>query len=128
MSEVINEQREILTASCTLASTSEFKAILREELIVSESHMETLISILREFSMKAGRILHDAFALNLVKEGYKERSILLVSLLRNNFGQFIGDYLLNKWLPAFPDNCIVLSCSQVHSLIPPSHQWIWLPH
>jgi hypothetical protein len=50
--------------------------------------METLISsTFREFSMKVGRILHDAFTLNLVKEGQKERALLLVSLLRNNFGQ-----------------------------------------
>ncbi len=111
MVEEFNEQRETLTVPGITPSTSEFRAILREELIVSESRMETLISsTLREFSMKVGRILHDAFSLNLVKEGQKERALLLVSLLRNNFGQSIGDDLLNEWLPAFPAN-------QVHSSV-----------
>ena len=113
--------KEKLTAPGIPSSTSEFRAILREELIVSESRMETLISLtLREFSMKVGRILHDAFSLNLVKEGQKERALLLVSLLRNNFGQSIGDDLLNEWLPAFPANQVHSSVTQPGSQPDPS--------
>ena len=63
--------------------------------------MENLIAaVLREFSLKVGRFLHEAFSLNLAWEAQKERSLLLVSLLRNNFGQKVGDDLLNEWLPA----------------------------
>jgi len=122
LDEEFNEQRETLTAPGIPYSTSEFRAFLREELIVSESRMETLISsTLREFSMKVGRILHDAFSLNLVKEGQKERALLLVSLLRNNFGQSIGDDLLNEWLPAFPANQVHSSVMQPGSQPDSSH-------
>jgi len=82
-----------------------FRSILREELIESECRMENLIAgALREFSMKVGRLLHEAFSLNMAKEGHKERSLLLVSLLRNNFGQAVGDDLLNEWLPSCSPN------------------------
>ena len=82
------------------SGSQNIRAMLREELIESECRMENLIAgALREFSMKVGRLLHEAFSLNMAKEGHKERSLLLVSLLRNNFGQAIGDDLLNEWLP-----------------------------
>ena len=82
------------------SGSQNIRAILREELIESKCRMENLIAgALCEFLMKLGRLLHEAFSLNMAKEGQKERSLLLVSLLRNNFGQAIGDDLLNEWLP-----------------------------
>jgi hypothetical protein len=63
------------------SSSQNLCAILCKELIESKCRMENLImGALCEFSMKVGQLLHEAFSLNMAKEGQQECSLLLVSL------------------------------------------------
>jgi hypothetical protein len=82
-------------------STIDFRMIIKEELASCERRLDDAIhASLTGFSIKLGHFLHEVFKINLLNEGAKERSLLLISLLRNAFGQEVSEVLQGEWLPA----------------------------
>jgi hypothetical protein len=47
-----------------------------------------------------GDFLHEVFKINLLNEGAKERSLFLISIPRNAFGQEVSGVLQGEWLHA----------------------------
>jgi hypothetical protein len=83
--------------------TEDFRKIMREELVSSEKRLDdTIRASLTGYSIKLGKFLHEVFNINLLNEGAKERSLLLISSIRNAFGQEVSDVLQGEWLPACP--------------------------
>lgn len=74
---------------------------MREELASSEKRVDDIIrASLTGFSIKLGQFMNEVFKMNLLSEGAKERSLLLISLLRNAFGPEVSEALQEEWLPA----------------------------
>jgi hypothetical protein len=83
---------------------ADLRGIMKEELASSEKRLDDSIrASLTGFSIKLGQFMHEVFKMNLLSEGAKERSLLLISLLRNAFGQEVSDTLQREWLPANKD-------------------------
>jgi hypothetical protein len=82
---------------------ADLRGIMKEELASGEKRLDDSIhASLTGFSIKLGQFMK-VFKLNLLSEGTKERSLLLISLLRNAFGQEVSDTLQREWLPANKD-------------------------
>jgi hypothetical protein len=80
---------------------ADLRRVMKEELASSEKRLrETICESLTEFSIKLGKFMNEVFKLNLLSEGTKERSLLLISLLRNAFGQEVGEALQREWISA----------------------------
>jgi hypothetical protein len=80
-------------------SYSSLRKIMKEELASTEKHLEeTIRASLTGFTIRLGKFMNEVFKLNLQNEGTKERTLLLISLLRNAFGQEASEALQEEWM------------------------------
>jgi hypothetical protein len=74
---------------------------MREELASRKKQVDDIIhASLAGFSIELGQFMNEVFKMNLLSVGAKERSLLLISLLRNAFGPEVNEALQEEWLPA----------------------------
>jgi hypothetical protein len=84
-----------------VSTFADLRGIMKEELASIKKRLDDIIrASLTGFSIRLGQFLNEVFKLNLMSEGTKERSLLLISLLRNAFGPEVSEALQEEWLPA----------------------------
>jgi hypothetical protein len=89
---------------------ADLRKVMKEELASSENRFgETIRAWLIDFFIKLEKFMNEVLKLNLQSEGTKERSLLLISLLRDAFGQEVSEALQREWVSA--------SCTSGHNRI-----------